>query len=78
MAFLTAVMQVTARGKELPLDFMTNRTTFLKLGAWRFCMLTTCEQCYRYILCICIRKAWKTEMLKNGRVGIAAVYEYLH
>lgn len=32
MAFLTAVMQVTARSKELPLDFMTNRTTFLSHG----------------------------------------------
>jgi len=29
MAFLTAVMQVTARAKGLPLDYMTNRTTFL-------------------------------------------------
>jgi len=28
MAFLTAVMQVTARASGLPLDFMTNRTTF--------------------------------------------------
>jgi len=28
MSFLTAVMQVTARGKTLPLDFMTNRWTF--------------------------------------------------
>ena len=32
MAFLTAVMQVTARSKELPLDFMTNRATFLTPG----------------------------------------------
>ncbi|CAL1157217.1 unnamed protein product [Cladocopium goreaui] len=31
MAFLTAVMQVTARSKELPLDFMTNRATFLNI-----------------------------------------------
>jgi len=29
MAFLTAVMQVTARASSLPLDYMTNRTTFL-------------------------------------------------
>jgi len=29
MSFLTAVMQVTARSRELPLDYMTNRTTFL-------------------------------------------------
>jgi len=28
MSFLTAVMQVTARSKGLPLDFMTNRCTF--------------------------------------------------
>ncbi|CAK9027352.1 unnamed protein product [Durusdinium trenchii] len=31
MAFLTAVMQVTARNKQLPLDYMTNRATFLNL-----------------------------------------------
>lgn len=29
MAFLTAVMQVTARDRGMPLDFMTNRTVFL-------------------------------------------------
>lgn len=29
MAFLTAVMQVTARASGLPLDYMTNRTSFL-------------------------------------------------
>jgi dynein heavy chain len=29
MAFLTAVMQVTARASGLPLDYMTNRTCFL-------------------------------------------------
>merc|ERR1711981_468919 len=31
MAFLTAVMQVTARASGLALDFMTNRTTFLNI-----------------------------------------------
>ncbi|CAJ1331852.1 unnamed protein product [Effrenium voratum] len=31
MAFLTAVMQVTARDKQLPLDYMTNRATFLNI-----------------------------------------------
>lgn len=31
MAFLTAVMQVTARASGLPLDYMTNRTTFLNI-----------------------------------------------
>eukprot|EP00931_Biecheleriopsis_adriatica_P101533 TRINITY_DN7664_c0_g1_i1.p1 TRINITY_DN7664_c0_g1~~TRINITY_DN7664_c0_g1_i1.p1 ORF type:complete len:4295 (+),score=1011.97 TRINITY_DN7664_c0_g1_i1:399-12887(+) len=31
MAFLTAVMQVTAREKMLPLDYMTNRATFLNI-----------------------------------------------
>merc|ERR1712217_292979 len=31
MAFLTAVMQVTARATALPLDYMTNRTTFLNV-----------------------------------------------
>ncbi|CAE7667372.1 unnamed protein product, partial [Symbiodinium pilosum] len=31
MAFLTAVMQVTARNKQLPLDYMTNRATFLNI-----------------------------------------------
>uniref|UniRef100_A0A7S2K0C4 Dynein heavy chain n=1 Tax=Zooxanthella nutricula TaxID=1333877 RepID=A0A7S2K0C4_9DINO len=29
MAFLTAIKQVTARGRGLPLDYMTNRSTFL-------------------------------------------------
>lgn len=29
MSFLTAVMQTTARAKQLPLDFMTNRSRFL-------------------------------------------------
>merc|ERR1719253_1282691 len=29
MSFLTAVMQTTARAKELPLDYMNNRTRFL-------------------------------------------------
>lgn len=28
MAFLTAIMQVTARERNLPLDYMTNRTSF--------------------------------------------------
>ncbi|CAE7742405.1 unnamed protein product, partial [Symbiodinium necroappetens] len=31
MAFLTAVMQVTARNKQLPLDYMTNRATILNI-----------------------------------------------
>jgi dynein heavy chain len=31
MAFLTAVMQVTARASSLPLDFMVNRSTFLNV-----------------------------------------------
>jgi len=31
MAFLTAVMQVTARETKLPLDYMTNRSTFLNI-----------------------------------------------
>jgi len=31
MAFLTAVMQVTARDRAMPLDFMTNRVTFLNI-----------------------------------------------
>lgn len=35
MAFLTAVMQVTARNKQLPLDYMTNRATFLRLGSFQ-------------------------------------------
>jgi len=31
MAFLTAVMQVTARNQNFPLDYMTNRATFLNV-----------------------------------------------